>query len=739
MPVDRPTFSESWYRVAQLRPRLRTTVRIQRQHFRGQLWHVVRDPSSNQFFRLPGTAYRFVGMLDGHRTVADVWKTCNEQAGDAAPTQGEAIQLLGQLYTANLLQAELAPDAESLFHRYRKRVTREVQGHLMNLLFIRLPLLDPDRFLDRWVGIFGRLFSWFGLAIWFVVVGAGLFSLAGHLSQFATQALGQDASSGVLSADNLPLLYLGFILIKVFHEFGHAFACKKFGRQSGTGGEVHIMGIMLLVFMPIPYVDASSSWLLRSKWQRAVIGAAGMLVELPLAAIACIVWTNTTAGHPVNAIAYNVMFVAGVSTLLFNGNPLLRYDGYYILSDLLEIPNLAQRGKDYLYYLVKRYVWSVRLAHSPAHTQGEKVWLLAYALSSGVYRVFISVAILLFVADKLFVLGAILATAAVVGWLLVPLGRFLHYLATSGELARVRSRAVLTTVVTMAAIVVGIGIIPAPDRCYVEGVVEPVDLAIVHAASDGFVEQYTPSGQTVDPNGAPLLKAFNMDLLAQRDKLLADREALLAKRREALAKSENYVVQAYDAHLAKVQADLARTQRQLDDLDLKAPLSGTWVSPNVERFQGAYLRRGDKVGLVANLDQMIVRAVAGQDVGELIINSARPQVEIRVKGRPPEWKARELTGTIRQILPAGQDQLPSASLGYAVGGTIQTAPHDEKGMKTVERFFEIRITPEPPTPDGAIRLLSGQRVMVRIEMPPKSLASQWRRTILQLVQKRFHI
>ena len=115
MPIERPTFSESWYRVAGLTPRLRATVQIYRQHYRGHRWYIVQDPSSNQYFRLNSPGYRFVGLLDGRRTVADVWKTCNEQYGDEAPTQGEVIQLLGQLYAGNLIHAEMPPDSEGLW------------------------------------------------------------------------------------------------------------------------------------------------------------------------------------------------------------------------------------------------------------------------------------------------------------------------------------------------------------------------------------------------------------------------------------------------------------------------------------------------------------------------------------------------------------------------------------------------------------------------------------------------
>ena len=172
--IERLTFHESWYRVAELHPRLRTTVQISRQHFRGQPWHVVQDHTNNAFFRLAEPAYRFVGLLDGRRTVADAWKMTNEQLGDDAPTQGEAIQLLGQLYTANLLQAEVTADTHSLFQRYKKRRQREVTSYLMNILFARLPIFDPDAFLERWLPVFGWIFSPVGFFVWIILIGFGI-------------------------------------------------------------------------------------------------------------------------------------------------------------------------------------------------------------------------------------------------------------------------------------------------------------------------------------------------------------------------------------------------------------------------------------------------------------------------------------------------------------------------------------------------------------------------------------
>jgi len=722
MPVDRPTFSESWYRVADLTPRLRATVQIYRQHYRGHRWYVVQDPSSNQFFRLNTPGYRFVGLLDGRRTVVEVWKTCNEQYGDEAPTQGEVIQLLGQLYAGNLIHAELPPDAEGLFQRYQTRVKREVQGVLSNLLFLRIPLFDPDRLLDELLPAVGWLFSPIGLVLLAVLTAMGGYHVVGRMGELFHQA------DNVLNPEGMPLLFLSFWLVKIFHEFGHAFACKKYGRDTGTGGEVHTIGFMFLVFTPLPYVDASSAWAFRARRHRMIVCLAGMLVELGIASLAAVVWARTAPGV-LHAVTYNVMFIASVSTLLFNANPLLPYDGYYALSDLLEIPNLRYRSRQYLYYLVRRYAWSVRQPRSPAHTRGEQVWFVVYGISSTIYRVFIVVGILVFVASKLPTVGILLAVAAAAAWVLVPLGQFVKYLATNNELIRVRPRAMISTLATFACVLATTGLIPFPDRTRVEGVVEPVGLAFVHPLSPGFVKSYAPTGQLVSPDESILVEAANPVLEAQLKDLLLDRQSLAATERLAETKSLSEA-QAYLKQLAALDTRIDDARRELADLRLRPPLAGRWISPQVERLEGSYLQRNKQIGMVAT-DEVVVLAVVKQDASARAYQELQvgDQVEMRVRGRPDL----SLTGKVMERLPAGQEDLPSRALGYAVGGSIQTASDDPKGMKAREPFFIIRIAPDP----GGVKLLAGQRVMVRLAMAEKPLAVQWWRSILQLLQRKF--
>src|SRR5438477_2785973 len=158
----RPTFSESWYRVVTLKPRLRATAQTSRQYYRGERWYVVRDPAGNQFHRLTDSAYRFVGLLDGTRTVGDAWDLVGGQLADDAPTQPEVIQILSQLYAANLIETDITPDSQVLLRRHKQMVKRQMQGRLMNILFPRIPLWDPDRFLKRWLPVARIALSKFG-------------------------------------------------------------------------------------------------------------------------------------------------------------------------------------------------------------------------------------------------------------------------------------------------------------------------------------------------------------------------------------------------------------------------------------------------------------------------------------------------------------------------------------------------------------------------------------------------
>ncbi len=402
---------------------------------------------------------------------------------------------------------------------------------------------------------------------------------------------------------------------------------------------------------------------------------------------------------------------------------------------MLEIPNLSQRSRNYLYYLIRRYCWKVNGVYNPANTKGEKVWFVFYGIASTAYRIFICIRILLFLNDRLpeelVILVPFFAFSAIIAWVLVPIGRFIHYLATNAELTRSRGRAVSITVGFWVFVIICTGVFRLPDYCRVEGIVEPVDLAIIHAESDGFITGFLPTGQSVSQGGEPLIKSVNSKLEAEKKALQAELIALEIRRRIEMTR-EVAAAQIMTEQIEALKEKITRVDIELSSLNLKPSMSGTWVSPNIDKSRGMYLRRGEQIGFIANLDDVLIRATAGQALAALLVEQARMELEIRVKGRPDVL----LTGRIEKIFPAGQEVLPSEALGYAVGGQMPTQAQDPYGRKSAEKFFEIRIRLDT---NNSVRLFTGQRVVARIRLRSKPLAVQWWLSIRQLFQRRFHI
>ena len=712
------TFSESWFRIANQRISLRPHVEVRRQRFRGERWYVLEDPFNNQFFRVRPVAWGFLARLSQDRTVESVWQECFDERPEEAPGQEEVIRLLAQLYAANLLHSNLPPDTAKLFERYRKRRQRETGAYLRNIMFARIPLFDPDAFLKRINPLAKICFSWLGAIVWLVVVVAALKLAVDRFGELKTQG------QGVLAPGNLFWLYVALVLIKTLHEFGHAAACRRFG------GEVHTMGVMFLLFTPIPYMDATSSWAFRSRWQRALVGGAGMIVEVFVAAIATFIWAKTGQGV-VNSIAYNMMFVASVSTVLFNANPLLRFDGYYILSDLLDIPNLHQRGLALLRHVWEGRVFGVKDTHNPARSRKEAWWLGAFSITSNIYRVFVFSAILLFVADRFLILGVLMVVACVISWVIIPVGKMVIYLASSPKLERTRPRAIMIVASLVAAVVILLAIIPFPHRFRAPGVVQAVEDSVIVPETDGaLVKVYADNGSHVSA-GQPLFRLENRELELQ----IASAEAELAQTRAL----ELRALQKQKADLKPIAArikaanDMLKTLRDRHAaLLVKAPHEGDWVAPNLEDLTGSWVVRGTPIGEVVNTDQIYLAAIVSQEEASRLFTKELGKASVRLKGQA----GKEIPVSSRMIVPAEKQNLPSAALGWRGGGNVPVELQDNSGVKAAEPFFEVRAT---LVPVPGVDLLQGRSGTVRFDLPPEPLVHRWIRRLMQILQNRYGI
>ncbi|NIO25470.1 MAG: HlyD family efflux transporter periplasmic adaptor subunit [Gammaproteobacteria bacterium] len=710
-------FSPHWYRVAALTPRIRSHAQFRRHHYRGQLWYVLDDRAAGRHHRFTPAAYHFIARLDGTQKVQDAWDATTSRLGDDAPTQDEAIQLMGQLHAADVLQCDVPPDTEELFNRHQREQRQKWKKRLMNPLAVRFPLVDPDGFLETWLPFARPFFGWFGFLLWTGIVVAGVVLAVTHW-----QELSAHASTQALSPMNLLLLVIIYPVVKGLHELGHGFATKVWG------GEVHEMGIMFLVFMPIPYVDATASASFPEKRRRISVSAAGMMVELGLAALAMFLWLQVEPGI-VRDIALNVMLIGGISTVLFNGNPLLRFDGYYMFADAIDIPNLGSRSNKYIAYLAQRYLCGVRNAKSPANAPGEARWFFFYGIAAFMYRQFIIVAIMMIIALKAFALAVVLGAWAIFQQLLMPTGKALGYLFFNPAVRRTRVRAVFVISSLLVAVVGGLFLAPAPHWTRAEGVLWLPEQAHVRAGTDGFIvrllvpaESHLKRGDAVIELEDPLLDAHLKVLEAQRKELKAEFDAVQYEDRVEAQKIED--------ELKTVKASIARARERIDDLIVRSTSDGILVVPQAQDLPGRFVHHGEPIAYVVDFKEMTARVVVPQgDVG--LVRRDTESVEVRLA----DDVARALPATILREVPAASDRLPSAALGSVGGGQFQVDPQDEQGTRALDQIFQFDLSLPPDTEIGN----AGGRVYVRFDHGTEPLAQQWYRSLRQLFLRQFTI
>ncbi len=710
--MTKSLFSAQWYRVAPLHPRLRAQVQTQRQHWRGQRWYVLSDAATGRQHMINEAAYQFIGRCDGRHDVQRVWDAVLEAQGDAAPTQDEVVQLLAQLNEHELLQCEHTPDTDVLFQRSKER-SRRKRRLMVNPFAFRLPLGDPSAWLPRLDPVAALLFRPVVFWIWLAVVALSLVAAAGNWDELQAHA-----QTHMLSPRYLALAWLLFPLVKGLHEIGHALAVRRWG------GEVHEMGVALLVLVPAPYVDASASSAFARRTQRAAVAAAGIMVETSLAALALLAWLNMQPGL-VRDLAFVVMSIGGISTLLFNGNPLLRFDAYYVLCDLLDLPNLATRSSAYWSHLVRR-----RLLRAPAEppqvAAGERKWLLLYAPCSFAYRIWISIVIILWFGSKWLLLGVFAAIYMLVSMLLRPVAGWvkqaLAAAAPGPELARVRVGIALLAAVPGVLLFV----LPMPLLTVAPAVVWLPEQAHVRSEVDGFIAELPlRDGEPVQP-GDLLLVLENPDLTAARDQLTSRLGGLQADQYQLLLRDPT-AAQNLAEQISRTEAELERTEQRIAQLEVRAKVAGRLVMPRQSDLPGMFSRQGENLGYVLEPEQLRVRAAVAQEDAHLVRNRTR-QAEVRLAEMPGSAMPASLT----QDEPAASHLLPSPALGDRGGGPYATDPGDKDGRRSLVPLFLIDLSL-----NGSTLGRVGGRAWVRFDHGFEPLAMQGFRRASQLFLKHF--
>lgn len=716
--MSKPFLSQSWYRVAGLRPKLRADVRVSRHRYHGSGWYVLEDPLTGKSHRLTASAYAFVQGLDGELTVDELWQAVAARLDEDAPTQDEVIELLSQLHGNELLQAGTVPDIAELADRQRKYTRALHRQNLLNPVSLRVPLADPDRLLAAIEPLVRPLIGVGGFVLWLALLVPAAILAAQHWS-----ALTENLSDSVLSRDNLIVLFLVYPVVKLAHELGHGLVAKCYGAA------VHEVGLMFLVFVPVPYVDASGASAFESKWQRAFVGAAGIIVETSLAALALYAWLLLEPGLA-RAICFNVMLIGGVSTVLVNANPLIRFDGYYILIDLIEMPNLAARANKFFGRMVETKLFGGEVPDPAPITLRERIVFSLYAPLSYVYRLWLTLSIAAFVAQSYFAAGVAAALYMIWQSFVYPLFKALRHVLRAPSLRRVRMRAVgmiAGAVATVAALAM---LVPLPAWSTVEGIAWLPDTAQVRAGTGGEFVRLAVSV------GAPV--AAGQHLADLRDPEIDMRIAALdAKVRGLVLKlvantvSDKVLAETTRIELEQARKELEREQFRRGRMTVTSPGAGRFepARPTTD-LAGRYFKEGELVGYVLPRTVDLVRVAVQQD----IVDQVRHRL-VAVELVPLDAARHPVASRLVREVPAGQLELPGAQLSTAAGGAIATDPRDGKHLTALSRVFQFDAVVDPPWSTETF----AARVHVKLTFTPEPAGYQiWRRA-RQLFLGKFNV
>jgi putative peptide zinc metalloprotease protein len=476
-------------------------------------------------------------------------------------------------------------------------------------------------------------------------------------------------------------------------------------------------------------VDASSASAFRERWRRVLVSGAGIMVELALAAAAALLWTQAEPGAA-RALLFNIVLIAGTSTLLFNGNPLLRFDGYYILMDLIGVPNLDTRARRYWVYLLQRHGFGAHRTESPAEAPRERAWLLGYGAAAFVYRVAVMLTVALLVATQVVVVGVLLALWSIGQMLIWPLLKGLRFLVTAPALRDHRGRAVLVTAAGTGLVLGALLVVPVPYATLAQGAVVAPEDAALRTGADGFVTAILAQpGQTVR-RGDPLV-ALEDPVAAARVEVYRAQLAVLETRFAAVNVIDRQQMRLAQEQLAQARQMLARAEERQAALLVRAERDGTFVPFQPERLPGRFLRQGELIGHVLAEADPGIRVVVPQSEIDLVRSRTRA-VAIRLVPSIAE----KLPARIVRETPQALLRVPAPSLGAEGGGPILTIPGLSPGsQRPIEQFFEIELATTGAAPQAWI----GGRVHVRFQHDAEPIGWRLLRSARQLFLSVLHV
>jgi len=566
--------------------RKRPDLRARKHRYQGRQYWVVKDPVGLQYYRFEEEEYAILQMLDGQLSLDEIAQRFEREFPPQTIRTEELQQFIGMLHRSGLVITDAAGQGRQLVKRRDERKRKERLSTLTNVLSMRFKGVDPEGFFN-FIYPYVRWFFTVPAMVCCIILALSALTLV--LVQFETFQTRLPSFQSFFQAQNWMWLAITLCVTKVLHEFGHGLSCKHFG------GECHEIGVMFLVLTPCLYCNVSDSWMLPNRWHRAAIGAAGMYVEVVLASICTFIWWFTEPG-PLNYTCLNVMFISSVSTIMFNANPLLRYDGYYILSDITEIPNLRQKASTILNRKLGKWFLGLEEQEDPFLPK-RKQWLFAvYTVASAIYRWVITLSILYFL-NRVFepyglkILGQIIAAGALYGLLIQPLWKVFKFFRVPGRLGKVKRGRMYMSAGLLIAAIAAIGFIPFPSHVYCPLEVQARGAESVYVFVGGTLDEvYVRPGDKV-VEGQTLAQLGNIDVDINIADLTGQRAALEAqlqglKRVSFQDRGASGQIIPVRETLASVNEQLVKAEDDRTKLRLVAPRAGTVLPPPLVEKQG---------------------------------------------------------------------------------------------------------------------------------------------------------
>lgn len=685
-------FSEHWYRVKDLMPALAPDVQVVRHVYRLQPCYVLRRASTRTWHRIPVSAYELLARFNGRRTVHEIWESGLASQGGEAASQAELIALLGQLHESDLLVVDARLDTEEILGRRDRLRKRDNTQRFMNPLYLRIRLMDPDRLVTRIDKMIpGNCLRYVALCM-ALLWSYALFSLMPHWSELRLQLNGDRYFDPV----NVLMVALLYPLLKVFHELAHALVVKRYG------GEVRECGLALLVLVPNPYVDASAANMFVSKYQRMLVSAAGILVEITLAAVAAMVWLNSTG--VVQDAAVSVMLIGAVSTVLFNGNPLLKFDGYYLLSDWVEIPNLAARSRQYLLEKLKGLMGVDEAETVTVTDSRERWWLISYGLLSSGYRMMLMFFIAWMISGQYYFFGVLLAIHVFVVSLGIPAWKAAAFVARQAQTIR---RRIVLVVALVLSLFTGLAVaLPLPKVTVTDGIVWLPEQAVLRISQDCEVQHlYVDPGQDVQA-GSRLFDCMDEPWQTEVRLLEADLQRIDAQR-AGLLLSDPVEHQRLMFERRSINSRYQLASSRLEQMQVRARVSGQFLVEGGTDLEGRFLAANSVAGYVVPGDNRTIRLALKQE-DFVWLSGDEAVVGVLLDGDSTDRQS--FSSHITRTTPKASHRVPTAALTTLGGGELP-AEESASGVELRDPVFDLELA----WPEDAQSRAIGSRVQVRFD------------------------